>query len=131
MLDDGGKGQSPAWPLDLLVEEHRFTPEPAQPRKTAAATFVAFCTAGLLPLLPFVTEIAGARTARPALSRQRARDRNRVRTSRRRTRTDHRGNPYDKGEMEIVDRSTAIYRGGPRDVEFERTDEVEVPFACS
>ena len=61
MLDDGGKGQSPAWPLDLLVEEHRFTPEPAQPRKTAAATFVAFCTAGLLPLLPFVTEIAGAR----------------------------------------------------------------------
>lgn len=41
------------------------------------------------------------------------------------------GNPYDKGEMEIVDRSTAIYRGGPRDVEFERTDEVEVPFACA
>lgn len=66
MLDDGGKGQSPAWPLDLLVEEHRFTPEPAQPRKTAAATFVAFCTAGLLPLLPFRHRDRGRPTARLA-----------------------------------------------------------------
>ncbi len=40
------------------------------------------------------------------------------------------GNPYDKGEMEIADRSTSIYRGGPEDVEFERTEEVEAPFAC-
>ena len=40
------------------------------------------------------------------------------------------GNPYDEGEMEIVDASTAVFRGGPTDVEFQRTDQVEVPFAC-
>lgn len=40
------------------------------------------------------------------------------------------GNPYDKGEMEVVDAATAIYRGGPSDVEFERTGVVDAPFAC-
>jgi hypothetical protein len=40
------------------------------------------------------------------------------------------GNPYDKGEMKIVDKSTAVYQGGAQDVEFERTDEVDAPFAC-
>jgi len=40
------------------------------------------------------------------------------------------GNPYDAGEMEIVDEATAIYRGGPSDVEFKRTEIVEAPFAC-
>ena len=41
------------------------------------------------------------------------------------------GNPYDKGEMEIVDRSTAIYQGGPSAVEFKRTDEDVAPFVCT
>lgn len=41
------------------------------------------------------------------------------------------GNPFDKGALEIVDESTAIYRGGPGDVEFERTDMTDAPFACS
>jgi len=40
------------------------------------------------------------------------------------------GNPYDKGQMEIVGESAAVYRGVEGDVEFERTDEVEAPFAC-
>lgn len=40
------------------------------------------------------------------------------------------GNPYDKGEMDIVDAARAIYRGGPSDVEFERTEVVDAPFAC-
>lgn len=39
-------------------------------------------------------------------------------------------NPYDKGQMDIVDDSTAIYRGGPGEVEFERTDVTDAPFVC-
>ncbi len=41
------------------------------------------------------------------------------------------GNPYDEGEMEIVDESTATFQGGPTDVEFERTDKVDAPFTCA
>jgi hypothetical protein len=41
------------------------------------------------------------------------------------------GNPYDDGELHIVDEDTAVYRGGPdAEVEFARTDTVEAPFAC-
>lgn len=42
------------------------------------------------------------------------------------------GNPYDDGELEIVDETRAIYRGGAgEDVEFERTDLIEPPFSCA
>ena len=42
------------------------------------------------------------------------------------------GNPYDSGELHVVDETTAIYSGGPDvDVTFERTDLVEAPFFCS
>jgi len=41
------------------------------------------------------------------------------------------GNPYDVGELRVVDEGTAVYSGGPGvDVEFERTDLVEAPFTC-
>lgn len=41
------------------------------------------------------------------------------------------GNPYDAGELLVVDGTTAVYSGGPDvEVEFERTDIVEVPFTC-
>lgn len=42
------------------------------------------------------------------------------------------GNPYDAGELLVVDDTTAVYSGGPDvEVEFERTDLSEVPFACA
>lgn len=42
------------------------------------------------------------------------------------------GNPYDAGELLIVDDTTAVYSGGPDvEVEFERTDIVEAPFTCA
>lgn len=41
------------------------------------------------------------------------------------------GNPYDDGELHVADEDTAVYRGGPGvEVEFERTDTVDAPFAC-
>ncbi len=41
------------------------------------------------------------------------------------------GNPYDSGQLQVVDETTAIYSGGPDvDVTFERTDLVEPPFVC-
>lgn len=41
------------------------------------------------------------------------------------------GNPYDAGQLRVVDKSTAVYSGGPGvDVQFARTDIVEAPFAC-
>lgn len=41
------------------------------------------------------------------------------------------GNPYDAGELLVVDDTAAVYSGGPNvEVEFERTDLSEVPFAC-
>lgn len=44
------------WVETMLTEEHGFAPLPADPRRTALATFVAFCVAGLVPLVPFVVE---------------------------------------------------------------------------
>lgn len=49
------------WVQTMLIEEHGFPPVGARARKTATATFVAFCAAGILPLLPFVAQIAGTR----------------------------------------------------------------------
>lgn len=41
------------------------------------------------------------------------------------------GNPYDGGDLLVVDDTTAVYSGGPDvEVEFERSDIVETPFAC-
>ncbi|MFN3257287.1 MAG: hypothetical protein ACE37B_16520 [Ilumatobacter sp.] len=41
------------------------------------------------------------------------------------------GNPYDAGELLVLDDVTAVYRGGPDvAVEFARTDIVEAPDAC-
>lgn len=41
------------------------------------------------------------------------------------------GNPYDAGELLVVDDTTAVYSGGSDvEVEFERTDIVEAPFTC-
>lgn len=41
------------------------------------------------------------------------------------------GNPHDKGELTVVDDSTAEYAGGPDvTVRFERTNVTEVPFVC-
>lgn len=41
------------------------------------------------------------------------------------------GNPYDAGELQVLDDRTATYRGGPdAEVQFERTATVEAPFAC-
>lgn len=40
-------------------------------------------------------------------------------------------NPWDAGEMKILDDDTAIYRGGPgAEVRFRRTRIVEAPFTC-
>jgi hypothetical protein len=42
------------------------------------------------------------------------------------------GNPYDSGQLRIIDQTTAVYSGGPGvDIEFKRTDTVEPPFTCS
>ncbi|MDZ7676109.1 MAG: VIT1/CCC1 transporter family protein [Acidimicrobiales bacterium] len=46
------------WVQTMLVEEHGFTTVAPQPLRTATATFVAFCVAGLLPLTPFLIELA-------------------------------------------------------------------------
>lgn len=41
------------------------------------------------------------------------------------------GNPYDAGELEIIERNVAVYRGGPgAEVEFERTDMAAAPGTC-
>jgi hypothetical protein len=41
------------------------------------------------------------------------------------------GNPYDSGQLHIVDETTAIYSGGPDgNITFERTDLAEAPFFC-
>lgn len=41
------------------------------------------------------------------------------------------GNPFDDGELVIVDHATAVYRGsGPGEVVFERTALVDAPFQC-
>lgn len=46
------------WVQTMLVEEHGFDTSSPDPVRTAAATFFAFCTAGLLPLFPFVVDVA-------------------------------------------------------------------------
>lgn len=39
--------------------------------------------------------------------------------------------PWDAGELKILDHDTAIYRGGPdAQVQFRRTGVVEAPFKC-
>jgi hypothetical protein len=41
------------------------------------------------------------------------------------------GNPYDKGQLTVIDGTTAEYTGGPgATVRFERTGATEPPFAC-
>ncbi|MDE0802150.1 MAG: VIT1/CCC1 transporter family protein [Acidimicrobiales bacterium] len=50
------------WAQTMMVEEHGFASVEAQPWKTAAATFGAFCMAGVVPLLPFVVELVGGMT---------------------------------------------------------------------
>lgn len=41
------------------------------------------------------------------------------------------GNPHDAGELVIIDRDTAEYRGGPgTTVRFTRTEARDAPFAC-
>ncbi len=44
------------WVQTMLVEEHGLAPTTPDPRRTAAATFGAFCAAGLLPLLPYLID---------------------------------------------------------------------------
>lgn len=42
------------------------------------------------------------------------------------------GNPYDAGQLHVVDDTSAVYSGGPGvDVEFKRTDRVEMPVNCA
>lgn len=41
------------------------------------------------------------------------------------------GDPYDAGQLRLVDGATAVYSGGPGvDIEFERTDLTEAPSLC-
>lgn len=41
------------------------------------------------------------------------------------------GNPFDEGQLTMLDETTAEYRGGPDvTVRFERTDATQTPFEC-